>query len=76
MSSPVLYLEGWYVEPEYQGKGVGRALMNSAFEWGKSRGCKEAASDARPENARSIKAHASLGFEEAGILIHFRRSID
>lgn len=75
MSSPVLYIEGWYVEPAHQGKGAGRALMDAAFAWGREQGCQEAASDARPDNTGSISAHQSLGFEDAGVIRCFRRSI-
>lgn len=75
MTSPVLYIEGWYVEPSHQGKGVGRALMCAAFEWGRGRGCGEAASDARPDNTGSISAHQALGFQDAGVIRCFRRSI-
>ncbi len=75
MTSPVLYIEGWYVEPGHQGTGVGRALMDAAFAWGREHGCKEAASDARPDNTGSIRAHNALGFEDAGVIQCFRRSI-
>ncbi|MCR9074780.1 MAG: GNAT family N-acetyltransferase [bacterium] len=75
MTSPVLYIEGWYVDPAHQGKGVGRALMDAAFAWGREHGCAEAASDARPDNTGSINAHQALGFEDAGVIRCFRRSI-
>ena len=74
-TSPVLYIEGWYVDPAHQGKGVGRALMDAAFAWGREHGCTEAASDARPDNTGSINAHRALGFEDAGVIQCFRRSI-
>lgn len=75
MTSPVLYIEGWYVDPAHQGKGIGRALMDAAFAWGREHGCAEAASDARPDNTGSINAHQALGFEDAGVIRCFRRSI-
>ena len=75
MTSPVLYIEGWFVDPAHQGKGVGKALMNAAFDWGRQHNCKEAASDARPDNQRSITAHHALGFEDAGIIHCFKTSI-
>lgn len=76
MTSPVLYIEGWYVEPAHQGKGVGRAMMDAAFAWGRVHGCREAASDARPDNTGSINAHHALGFADAGVIHCFRRSIE
>ncbi len=72
MTSPVLYIEGWYVDPAHQSTGVGRALMNAAFDWGRENNCQEAASDARPDNTQSISAHHALGFEDAGIIHCFR----
>jgi aminoglycoside 6'-N-acetyltransferase I len=35
-TSPVGYLEGWYVRPEHRGRGVGRALVAAAEAWGSS----------------------------------------
>jgi aminoglycoside 6'-N-acetyltransferase I len=32
----VAYLEGWYVEPEYRRRGIGRALIAAAEEWGQT----------------------------------------
>src|SRR5262245_8823757 len=29
-SSPVPFIEGWYVDPEMRGKGIGRALVEAA----------------------------------------------
>ena len=75
MTSPVLYIEGWYVDPAHQGKGIGRALMDAAFAWGREQGCQEAASDARPDKTGSINAHQALGFEDAGVIHCFRRTI-
>lgn len=75
MTSPVLYIEGWYVDPNHQSQGIGKALMNAAFDWGRKLNCQEAASDARPDNQGSINAHHALGFKDAGIIHCFRTSL-
>ncbi|MCA9302562.1 MAG: GNAT family N-acetyltransferase [Phycisphaerales bacterium] len=74
-SSPVVYVEGWYVQPDARQRGVGRALMNAACDWGRERGCTEMGSDTQHFNTLSYKAHLAIGFEDAGLVRHFRRSI-
>jgi aminoglycoside 6'-N-acetyltransferase I len=63
-SSPVGYLEGWYVISGHRKKGVGAALVAAAERWARSRGCIEMASDAALENIGSIQAHGRLGYRE------------
>jgi aminoglycoside 6'-N-acetyltransferase I len=74
-TSPVGFLEGWYVVPDARRRGVGRALVDAAEEWAREQGCTEFASDTRPENSGSIAAHLALGFEDAGTLRCFRKKI-
>lgn len=74
-SSPVAYLEGWFVRPAYRGRGVGRALMAFAEQWAVSRGFSELASDADLDNSRSIMLHAALGFREVGRNAHFVKTL-
>jgi aminoglycoside 6'-N-acetyltransferase I len=74
-TSPVAYLEGWYVEPEHRGRGAGRALVDAAAAWGRERGCREFASDALIDNAASAAAHAALGFEEVEQIRCFRKPL-
>lgn len=74
-TSPVAYLEGWYVTSAARGSGVGRALLRAAEEWGRSQGCSELASDAEAENAESAAAHRACGFDEVSLIRCFRKSL-
>jgi len=75
-SSPVPFIEGWYVEPELQRHGIGRALVEAAEEWARAAGHHEIASDAEVENADGIAAHRALGYQEVERVVCFRRSLD
>ncbi len=74
-SSPVGYLEGWYVTEGARGSGVGRALVDAAMAWAGEQGCREFASDAELDNTGSLAAHEKLGFEPVCDIRCFRRSI-
>lgn len=74
-SSPVAYLEGWWVEPDARRAGIGRALVAAAAAWARARGLTELASDAELDNAVSIDAHAALGFEEVARAVLFRQAL-
>jgi aminoglycoside 6'-N-acetyltransferase I len=74
-TSPVGYIEGWYVDEDLRGQGVGRALVNAAEEWARGQGLKEMASDTWLENEVSIAAHLKMGYEEVERLIHFAKTL-
>ena len=74
-SSPVPFIEGWYVAPEARRTGVGGALMHAAEAWAIAQGYTEMASDALLDNDVSHWAHASLGFEEVERAIRFRKEL-
>jgi aminoglycoside 6'-N-acetyltransferase I len=74
-SSPVAFIEGWYVEPESQGRGIGRALIEAAEAHARAAGHHEIASDAEIDNAEGIAAHIAVGFEEIERVVYFRRSL-
>lgn len=74
-SSPVAYIEGWWVEPGFRKLGVGRALIAAAEEWARSLGMTELASDAELDNVMSIDAHRSLGFREVERIVCFRKAL-
>ncbi len=75
LTENVGYLEGWYVEPEYRGHGIGRALVQTAERWAKSMGCLEMASDSEIGNEVSIVVHAKLGYRETSRLVHWRKEL-
>ena len=72
-SSPVGFLEAWYVQAGHRGHGVGRALIAAVEAWTRDHGCSELASDALLENIGSHAAHAACGFEETGRVVFFRK---
>lgn len=74
-TSPVGYLEGWYVCPAHRKRGVGRALVEVFEAWARGRGCRELASDSWPENRGSVDAHRRLGFEEVDTVVQFRKAV-
>jgi len=74
-SSPIGYLEGWYVQPESRRKGIGRALVGKAEAWAFANGCKEMASDAEFANKLGRIAHDGLGYAEVEVLAHYRKSL-
>lgn len=71
----IAYLEGWFVAPEFRRRGVGKALVEAAEDWGRARGCREFASDTETGNATSIEAHMALGFTDEGAIRCFRKAL-
>ena len=74
-TTPVAYLEGWYIDPAARGSGLGRKLIEAAEQWAAQHGYTELASDAELENEHSIRAHAACGFQETGRTVHFIKQI-
>lgn len=75
-TSPVAFLEGWYVDPDVRRRGVGAALLRAGEAWARSAGYRELASDALLENAISHRAHEALGFAEVERAVRYRKSLD
>lgn len=71
----VAFLEGWYVAPGGRRRGVGRALVQAAERWARVQGCTEFASDREMDNAEAGPAHLSLGFEEVGSVVCYRKDL-
>lgn len=75
LTSRVGYLEGWYVDPEWRRRGVGRELVLAALSWARAQRCTEFASDTALDNEDSQRAHRALGFEEVGRAVCYRMSL-
>lgn len=74
-SSPVGYIEGWFVDEDLRGRGIGKALVEAAEDWARSQGLTEMGSDTWLENDASIQAHSKMGYEEAERLVHFIKKL-
>ncbi|WP_440978629.1 aminoglycoside 6'-N-acetyltransferase [Sphingomonas pseudosanguinis] len=73
--SPVLFLEGVFVDPGHRRQGVAGALVAAVANWGRAQGCSEFASDAELDNTDSHAMHRALGFEETERVVYFRREL-
>ncbi len=74
-TTPVGYIEGWYVDEDLRGQGVGRMLIHAAEDWARGQGLREMASDTWLDNEVSIAAHMRMGYEEVERLIHFAKTL-
>ncbi|GJM41907.1 MAG: aminoglycoside N(6')-acetyltransferase type 1 [Ardenticatenaceae bacterium] len=75
-SSPVAYLEEWFVAADVRRHGVGRLLLAAAEEWARRNGYSELASDTTIDNAISLASHLALGFTEVERQINFIKKLD
>jgi ribosomal protein S18 acetylase RimI-like enzyme len=64
------------VDPAYQGKGVGRALLDHAINFFRSRGMQAAKIETLEQNARGQSLYPSMGFKEVARQIHYAMRID
>lgn len=74
-TSPVGYIEGWYVDTDLRQQGWGSALVKAAEQWVVAQGCTEMASDCELDNDASWRAHLALGYAEVDRVIQFRKSL-
>lgn len=74
-TSPVGYIEGWYVDEDARGEGIGLALVAEAEDWAREQGLHEMASDTAIANEAGLKAHLALGYVETEHLIHFVKNL-
>jgi aminoglycoside 6'-N-acetyltransferase I len=76
ITSPVAYIEGWYVDEGLRRRKLGTSLVQAAEAWARRHGLKEIASDTQIANTVSIHAHTRLGYEEVDRIVCFRKRLD
>lgn len=74
-SSPVGYVEGIYVKPDFRGKKIAKELLSSGEQWALSKDCSEMGSDIEQDNTISYEFHRKVGFKEANRVICFIKDI-
>lgn len=72
-SSPVAFLEGIYVVPQFRHQGVARTLVGAVMNWARAQGCHELTSDSLLSHTDAHAAHMALGFEETERVVYFRK---
>jgi aminoglycoside 6'-N-acetyltransferase I len=76
LSSPVGYIEGIYLKPEYRSAGYGRQLIDWAEAWFKEKGCTEMATDVEIDNLDAQKFHSRVGFKETYRIVEYKKSLE
>jgi aminoglycoside 6'-N-acetyltransferase I len=75
VSTPVAYVEGWYVDLDVRRSGIGTALIDAVEQWARAQGFRELASDADIASPVSQLAHKQLGFMEVDRTVHYRKTL-
>lgn len=75
-TSPVGFLEGIYVWPEYRRRGAARLLCREVEAWAREHGCRELASDTQTDNFPSRQMHEALGFAESERVVCYHKRLD
>ena len=66
-------LDNVYLLPEYQGKGLGKQLVNWILDYGKSKGCIASELNCYIDNTEGHKFWNAMGYEK--IAYHFARKL-
>jgi len=74
-TSPVGYIEAWFIDPDVRRQRWGRALLAAAEDWARAQGYTEMASDALIANVVSHQAHKAAGYVEMERLVVFRKPL-
>lgn len=73
--APVAHVEGWYVMPEWQGRGVGRALIAAGDAWARTHRCETLTAHTPLDDGGAYAMHTALGFTPTAQVVHWRREV-
>lgn len=74
-TSPVAFIEGWYVDADLRRSGVGAKLVEAGEVWARAHGYREMGSDLLIDNHVSLKAHLALGYREVERLVALAKKL-
>jgi streptothricin acetyltransferase len=70
------YIDDIAVNENYRGQGVGRALMEHAIEWAKSKSFPGMMLETQNNNVAGCRLYARCGFELCGFDTHLYKAVD
>ncbi|HSB00999.1 MAG TPA: GNAT family N-acetyltransferase [Anaerolineales bacterium] len=70
------YIDDIAVHENYRGQGVGRALMEHAIAWAKSKGFPGMMLETQNNNVAGCRLYARCGFELCGFDTHLYKAVD
>jgi aminoglycoside 6'-N-acetyltransferase I len=73
--TPVAFLEGIWVAPQFRRRGIGDAMIDHIGKFLSATGYRELCSDALLDNIDSHDAHRSWGFTETERVVYFRKPL-
>lgn len=75
-ASPIFVLYDLYVAPESRARGVGRALMTKAEEFGRAQGAIRLDLTTQKTNVKAQSVYESLGWVRDEVFLHYSLSLD
>jgi aminoglycoside 6'-N-acetyltransferase I len=75
-SQPVPFLEGVWIDADYRGQGIAKALVSYLEQKARMAGFKEFGSDVELSNYPSQLMHERLGFKQTEKVIFYRKILD
>lgn len=76
LGRPIGYIEGIYIRPKWRARKHGRALVDFAADWFRSRGCSAMAADTELDNTRAQGFLSATGFSETYRVVEFKKSLE